>query len=170
MVSRAPFDNLNFCPHYRHTHPRISDPPVCLHQSSGTKIRVLVPPVGWAGSRTASAENALVHSVEFAAIFRRLEEFTYRNGTKQSQFNSIAVRSKNRRRTKIPRSKPNDDTVIDRASSHPPSKTMVFFLVYYAKGKNEEMTYPSREGCRSATKVGWTCIACRRESCRVRDP
>jgi len=50
----------------------VDHPAISLHQHRGAQILVSVPPVGWAGSRTASAQNALVHSVQFGAIFNRL--------------------------------------------------------------------------------------------------
>jgi len=53
---------------------RVSDPTVGLHESSWAEVLVLVPPVGWTGGRTTCAEDALVETVKFPAVFRGLKE------------------------------------------------------------------------------------------------
>jgi len=58
--------------------PRVSDPSVGLHQSRRSKVLVLIPPVRGTRCRAARAEDAFVHSVKLAAVFRRLEELFLR--------------------------------------------------------------------------------------------
>ena len=53
----------------------IGHPTVRLHQHSRSQIFVTVPPVGWAGSGTASAKDTLVEAVELLSIFDALEVF-----------------------------------------------------------------------------------------------
>lgn len=54
--------------------PRVSDPAVGLHESSWAQVLVLIPPVGGTRGRAASAENALIETVKFLAVFGRLQE------------------------------------------------------------------------------------------------
>jgi hypothetical protein len=58
--------------------PRVSDPTVGLHESSWAEVFILVPPVGWTGGRATCAENALVETVEFLAIFGGLKVLALR--------------------------------------------------------------------------------------------
>jgi len=44
-----------------------------LHENGWAQILVRVPPVGWAGSRAASAENAFVHPVKLGSVLFGLE-------------------------------------------------------------------------------------------------
>jgi hypothetical protein len=69
--------NTALSPRIRTTYARVRNPPVGLHQSSGTEIFILVPPVRGARRRAAGAEDAFVHAVELAAVFGRLEEFAW---------------------------------------------------------------------------------------------
>ena len=43
--------------------PGVDDPPVGLHENSGPEVAVRVPPVRWAGSGAACAQDALVETV-----------------------------------------------------------------------------------------------------------
>jgi len=52
---------------------RIDHPTVHLHQHRGTQISIAIPPVTGAAGRAASAENALVQSIQFGTIFHRLK-------------------------------------------------------------------------------------------------
>jgi len=52
---------------------RIGNPAVGLHEHSRAQVLVAIPPVGGARSRTAGAQNALVHAVEFAAVLLALQ-------------------------------------------------------------------------------------------------
>jgi hypothetical protein len=54
--------------------PRVCDPPVGLHESGRAQILVLIPPVGGTRGRAARAENALIETVEFLAVFGGLQE------------------------------------------------------------------------------------------------
>lgn len=55
---------------------RVVDPAVRLKEDSGAEILFLVPPVRWAGGAAASAENALVETVELLTVRLGLEVFT----------------------------------------------------------------------------------------------
>ena len=55
---------------------RVGDPAVRLEEDGGSKILLLVPPVGWAGCRAAGAENAFVETVKLLAILLGLAVFT----------------------------------------------------------------------------------------------
>lgn len=63
------------CADQRTTNPRIGDPSVCLHQSGGSKVLVLVPPVRGARGRTAGTKNTLVHAIELLTVLLRLDVF-----------------------------------------------------------------------------------------------
>jgi len=54
--------------------PRVGKPAVGLHEGSGSKVLVLVPPVGRARGRTAGSEDALIQTVKFLAVFWGLKE------------------------------------------------------------------------------------------------
>lgn len=54
---------------------RVRQPPVTLHQDSGPEVLLRVPPVRGAGGRAASAENALVETVQLLALLLRLQVF-----------------------------------------------------------------------------------------------
>ena len=58
--------------------PRVSDPTVGLHESSWAEVFVLVPPIGWTRGRATRAEDALVETVKFLAIFGGLKELSLR--------------------------------------------------------------------------------------------
>jgi hypothetical protein len=58
--------------------PRVSNPTVGLHESSWAEVFVLVPPVGRTGGRATRAEDALVETVKFLAIFGGLKELALR--------------------------------------------------------------------------------------------
>ena len=64
----------------RTTNPRIGDPSVSLHQGGGSEVLVLVPPIRGARSRTAGAENALIHAVELLTVLLRLDVFALLRG------------------------------------------------------------------------------------------
>ena len=55
---------------------RVGDPSIRLQQDGWAEVLLTVPPVRRAGSRAASAENALVESVELLAVFLALSEFS----------------------------------------------------------------------------------------------
>ena len=57
----------------RHLVTRVRDPAVRLLEDGGTQILVGVPPVGRTRRRAASAQNALVQTVQLLAILVRLE-------------------------------------------------------------------------------------------------
>ena len=57
----------------RHLVTRVRDPTVRLLEDGGTQILVRVPPVGRTRRRAASAQNALVQTVQLLAILVRLE-------------------------------------------------------------------------------------------------
>jgi len=57
----------------RHLVTRVRDPTVRLLEDGGTQILVGVPPVGRTRRRAASAQNALVQTVQLLAILVRLE-------------------------------------------------------------------------------------------------
>ena len=46
----------------------VGNPAVRLQKNGGTEVFFAVPPVRWAGSRAAGAENTLVETVELAAV------------------------------------------------------------------------------------------------------
>jgi len=48
--------------------PRVGDPTVSLHESSGAEVFVLVPPIGRTRSRTAGAKDTFIEAIEFLAI------------------------------------------------------------------------------------------------------
>ena len=52
---------------------RVNDPAVCLHQDSWAEVVLWVPPVGWAGGRTASAQDAFVQTVQKLAVLSALQ-------------------------------------------------------------------------------------------------
>ena len=52
---------------------RVSHPAVSLHEDGRAKVRVTIPPVRWACRCTASTENALVQTIEMAALFWALQ-------------------------------------------------------------------------------------------------
>ena len=54
--------------------PRVRDPAVGLHESSRAQIFILIPPIGGTRGRTARAEDALIETVEFLAVFGGLQE------------------------------------------------------------------------------------------------
>lgn len=47
---------------------RVGDPSVGLEKDGGTEILLLVPPVRWARSRAAGAENAFIKTVELLSL------------------------------------------------------------------------------------------------------
>ena len=51
----------------------VGDPAVGLEEHSGAEVLFAVPPVRWAGSAAACAEDALVETVELCALVARLE-------------------------------------------------------------------------------------------------
>jgi len=53
--------------------PGIDHPLVSLHEDGRSQVLVRVPPVGWAGSGAAGAQNALIQSVHFSAVCLRLD-------------------------------------------------------------------------------------------------
>ena len=57
----------------RHLVTRVRNPAVRLLEDGGTQILVRVPPVGRTRRRAASAQNALVQTVQLLAILVRLE-------------------------------------------------------------------------------------------------
>lgn len=54
---------------------RVDNPAVSLHEHSGTKVVLRVPPVRGASGLAASAQNALVETVEQLALFNSLQVF-----------------------------------------------------------------------------------------------
>ncbi len=58
----------------------VGHPSVSLHEDGGTKVLVLVPPVGGAGRGAASAENALVKTVETTTLLGRLKVLSLSRG------------------------------------------------------------------------------------------
>lgn len=55
---------------------RVGDPAVRLKENGGSKVLLLVPPVGRARCRAAGAENAFVETVELLAVLLSLTVFT----------------------------------------------------------------------------------------------
>lgn len=55
---------------------RVSNPSVRLEEDGRAEVLLLIPPVRWARSRAAGAENAFVETVELLAVFLGLTEFT----------------------------------------------------------------------------------------------
>ena len=55
---------------------RIGEPAVGLEKNGGTQVLLGVPPVRGAGGAAAGAENALVQTVELAAVFLCLTVLT----------------------------------------------------------------------------------------------
>lgn len=51
------------------TYARVGNPAVGLHQGGRSEILVLVPPIRGTAGRATGAENTLVETVEFLAIF-----------------------------------------------------------------------------------------------------
>jgi len=54
---------------------RVDDPAVGLHQHSGTKVVLGVPPVRGAGTLAAGTQHALVEAIQKFALFNRLKVF-----------------------------------------------------------------------------------------------
>ena len=54
--------------------PRISYPAVGLHESSWAQILVLIPPIRGTRGRATGAENALIETIQFLAVFGGLQE------------------------------------------------------------------------------------------------
>lgn len=52
----------------------VLDPAIRLHQHGGAQVTIGIPPVRWARRRAASAQDALVHAIEFLAVRLRLQE------------------------------------------------------------------------------------------------
>jgi hypothetical protein len=59
---------------------RVSDPAVRLEEHGGAEVLLLIPPVGWARSRAAGAENAFVKTVELLTLFLGLAVFAALDG------------------------------------------------------------------------------------------
>jgi len=57
---------------------RIFDPPVRLHQHGGSEVLVGIPPVRRTARRTACAQNAFVHAIQFVPILFGLQKFAGR--------------------------------------------------------------------------------------------
>lgn len=56
----------------------VNHPAVSLHQDGRSEVLVRVPPVRGAGSRAASAKNALVKTIQLLAILDRLQVLKFR--------------------------------------------------------------------------------------------
>lgn len=61
----------------RRTYSRISNPSIGLHESGGTKVLVLIPPIGWTRCRATCAEDTFIQTVEFLAVLGGLKEFAW---------------------------------------------------------------------------------------------